>query len=62
MISVQVPRESTSTTEKSFSTSSFDATSNLQLGNEYVVFKARFGGVAREISVPVAKSHCHLCT
>ena len=31
----------------------FDATSGLQLGNEFVEFKARFGGVAREIKVPV---------
>ena len=32
---------------------SFEATSNLQLGNEFISFKARFGGVAREINVPV---------
>ncbi len=31
----------------------FDATSGLQLGNEFVEFKARFGGMAREIKVPV---------
>ena len=31
----------------------FDATSGLDLGNEFVQFKARFGGVAREIIVPV---------
>ncbi len=30
-----------------------DATSGLELGNEYISFKARFGGVAREILVPV---------
>jgi stringent starvation protein B len=30
-----------------------DATSGLELGNEFVSFKARFGGVAREILVPV---------
>ena len=32
---------------------SFEATSNMQLGNEFISFKARFGGVAREINVPV---------
>ena len=30
-----------------------DATSGLTLGNERIEFKARFGGVARDISVPV---------
>jgi len=29
------------------------ATNKLQIGNEYVEFQARFGGVARDISVPV---------
>ena len=52
--SVQVPREYVNNGEIVLNIS-FDATSNLQLGNEYVVFKARFGGVAREISVPVAR-------
>ncbi len=32
---------------------SFDATSSLRLGNDFVEFKARFGGVAREIVVPI---------
>ena len=32
---------------------SFDATSALRLGNEYIEFKGRFGGVARDIVVPV---------
>jgi stringent starvation protein B len=31
----------------------FDATSALKLGNDWIEFKARFGGVAREIMVPV---------
>ena len=31
----------------------FEATSALKLGNEFVEFKARFGGVSREIVVPV---------
>lgn len=30
-----------------------EATSGLQLGNEFIEFKARFGGTAREIVVPV---------
>ncbi|WP_342618775.1 ClpXP protease specificity-enhancing factor [Rhodoferax sp. GW822-FHT02A01] len=32
---------------------SFDATSALKLGNDYIEFKGRFGGVARDILVPV---------
>lgn len=32
---------------------SFDATANLKIDNDFVYFKARFGGVAREIEVPV---------
>ncbi len=32
---------------------SYDATGNLQLGNEYIEFTARFGGKPREIMVPV---------
>jgi stringent starvation protein B len=51
---VQVPREYVNNGEIVLNIS-FDATSNLQLGNEIVVFKARFGGVAREISVPIAR-------
>ena len=31
----------------------FEATSALSLGNDFVSFKARFGGKSREISVPV---------
>lgn len=30
-----------------------DATHGLQIGNEYLEFSARFGGVARELSIPV---------
>lgn len=33
---------------------SFGATSSLKMDNEAVTFKARFGGVSREIYVPVA--------
>lgn len=32
---------------------SFDATSALTMGNEFIEFKGRFGGVARDIYVPV---------
>jgi stringent starvation protein B len=32
-----------------------DATSALKLGNEFIEFKARFAGVAREIVVPVGR-------
>jgi len=31
----------------------FEATSGLKLGNQFIEFKARFGGSAREIAVPV---------
>ena len=34
---------------------SFDATSSLKLGNEFIEFKGRFGGVARDIMVPVQR-------
>ena len=34
---------------------SFDATSSLKLGNEFIEFKARFAGSAREIMVPVSR-------
>ncbi len=50
--SVQVPREYVKNNEIVLNVS-FDATSGLKLGNEYVEFKARFGGVARDIIVPV---------
>jgi stringent starvation protein B len=52
--SVQVPREYVSNGEIVLNIS-FDATSNLQLSNEFIVFKARFGGVAREICVPMGR-------
>ena len=34
---------------------SFDATSALSLGNEFIEFKGRFGGIARDIVVPVER-------
>jgi stringent starvation protein B len=33
----------------------FDATSSLKLGNDFIEFKARFAGVAREIFFPVPR-------
>lgn len=32
---------------------SADATNRLMLGNEFIEFQARFGGIARDISVPL---------
>jgi len=49
---VQVPMEYVKNNEIVLNVG-FDATSSLQLGNETIEFKARFGGVAREIIVPV---------
>lgn len=34
---------------------SYDATGSLSILNDYVAFKGRFGGVARDISFPVAR-------
>ncbi|RZT95174.1 ClpXP protease specificity-enhancing factor [Rivibacter subsaxonicus] len=50
--SVKVPLEYVKNNEIVLNTS-FDATSGLQLGNDFVSFKARFGGVPREIVVPI---------
>ncbi|MDP3519466.1 MAG: ClpXP protease specificity-enhancing factor [Hydrogenophaga sp.] len=50
--SVQVPREFVKNNEIVLNVS-FDATSGLKLGNDYVEFKARFGGAPRDIIVPV---------
>ncbi len=49
---VQVPMEYVSNNEIVLNVG-FDATNGLDLGNEFIQFKARFGGVAREIVVPV---------
>jgi len=49
---VQVPMEYVSNNEIVLNVG-FEATSALELGNEFISFKARFGGVAREIHVPV---------
>jgi stringent starvation protein B len=50
--SVKVPMEFVKNGEIVLNVS-FDATSSLHLGNEFIEFKARFGGVAREIVVPI---------
>jgi stringent starvation protein B len=50
--SVQVPREHVKNNEIVLNIS-MDATSSLKLGNEFVEFKARFSGTARQIMVPV---------
>ncbi len=52
--SVQVPREYVKDGEIVLNIG-VDATSSLQLGNDFVEFKARFGGTAREIMVPVSR-------
>jgi stringent starvation protein B len=50
--SVQVPMEYVKNNEIVLNVG-FEATSGLKLGNELIEFKARFGGTAREIIVPV---------
>ena len=49
---VQVPREYVKDGEIVLNIS-FDATSSLKLGNDFIGFSARFAGTAREIMVPV---------
>lgn len=49
---VQVPREHVKNNEIVLNIS-MDATSSLKLGNEFIEFKARFSGSAREIMVPI---------
>ena len=49
---VQVPREYVKDGEIVLNIS-FDATSSLKLGNEFIEFSARFAGTAREIMVPM---------
>ena len=50
--SVQVPQEYVKNNEIVLNVG-FEATSGLKLGNEQIEFKARFGGSAREIVVPI---------
>jgi len=52
--SVQVPREFVNEGEIVLNVS-YDATGSLQLGNEFIEFKARFGGKPRDIMVPVER-------
>jgi stringent starvation protein B len=49
---VKVPREHVKNNEIVLNIS-MDATSHLKIDNDFLQFKARFGGVAREIVVPV---------
>jgi len=49
---VQVPLEYVKNNEIVLNVG-FEATSGLKLGNEFIEFRARFGGSAREIIVPV---------
>lgn len=49
---VRVPREYVKDGEIVLNIS-MDATSALKLGNDYIEFKARFAGVARDIMIPV---------
>ena len=51
---VQVPREYVKNGEIVLNIS-FDATSSLKLGNDFIEFRARFAGTAREIMVPVSR-------
>lgn len=48
----QVPREYVKNGEIVLNVS-FDATSSLKLGNEFIEFKARFAGSARDILIPI---------
>ena len=52
--SVQVPREYVKNNEIVLNIS-FDATSSLRLGNDFIEFKARFAGSARDIMVPIGR-------
>ena len=52
--SVQVPREYVKNNEFVLNIS-FDATSSLKLGNDFIEFKARFAGSSREIMVPISR-------
>lgn len=52
--SVQVPREYVNNGEIVLNVS-YDATSGLHIGNDFIEFKARFGGKPRDILVPVRR-------
>jgi stringent starvation protein B len=51
---VKVPREYVKNNEIVLNIS-FGATSSLKLGNDFIEFKARFAGSAREIHVPIGR-------
>ena len=51
---VQVPMEYVKNNEIVLNVG-FEATSGLKLGNEFIEFKARFAGSAREIMVPIGR-------
>ena len=51
---VQVPREYVKNNEIVLNIS-FDATSSLKLGNDFIEFKARFAGSSRNIMVPIGR-------
>jgi stringent starvation protein B len=51
---VQVPREFVKNGEIVLNISPL-ATNRLSLGNEFIEFQARFGGVGRDVSIPVDK-------
>ena len=52
--SVQVPMEYVKNNEIVLNVG-FEATSSLELGNSFINFKARFGGVSRDIMVPMER-------
>ena len=52
--SVQVPREYVKDNDIVLNIS-FDATSSLKLGNDFIEFKARFAGSSRDIMVPIGR-------
>jgi stringent starvation protein B len=52
--SVEVPAHVVSNGEVVLNIS-YDATGGLQIGNDRITFKARFNGVAQDISVPVSR-------
>ena len=52
--SVQVPHEYVKNNEIVLNIS-FDATSSLKLGNDFIEFKARFAGSSRDIMVPIGR-------
>lgn len=53
--SVQVPKQYVSPQGEVVLNVSHGATNGLQLGNEFIEFQARFGGVPQAVSVPVGR-------